>query len=155
MSSSCLLYLFQCLVSHPELLLVHPILCPGQSLFFWLMQGEGLMASWYWRVYGTVNIKIKPHNLYSNIPCMTCKVHVHPVFLLCWPVNQVNYNKSTRSTGWKWMGKLNKSSTAISHIWLVKYTFILCSYFLNQSTRSTTISQLGWPVNNEWQIDLY
>ena len=120
------------------------------TLSFGPTWGEGPMSPRYWRVYSAVNIKNKPHKLYSNIPYMTCKVHIYPVFLLCWPVNQVNYNKSTGSTGQQWMGKLNKSSTAISHTLLVKCTFILCSYFFNQSTRSTTISRLAQLVNNEW-----
>ena len=103
-------------------------------------QGEGPMSSGDRRVYGTVNIYHKTHKLYSNIPEITCKVHILPVFPPCWPVNQVDYKKSTGSASRQELGKVNTTKHelfATNSIYTkekqclhteINYTFCLLSY---------------------------
>ena len=69
-------------------------------------------------------------------------VHIYHVFLLCWPVDQVD--QSTRSTGQQWMGNLISIKQELCTFSLVHicHVFLLC-WPVDQVNRSTSWQWMG------------
>ena len=78
---------------------------------------------------------------------MICKVHIHPVFLICQPGQLQIVNLVSQST----------MNGQIENKFYSNIPYMTCNVHLHpvfllvdQLTRLTTNSQLGWPVDNEW-----
>ena len=81
--------------------------------------------------------------------CTFSLVHIYHVFLLCWPVNQVNQStRSTRLTGWQWMGNLISIKQELCTFSLVHiyHVFLLCQ-LVNQVDQVDQLTGWQWMGN--------